>query len=295
MNRTWTPSARTQVHIACVTMCLLLLLASVPATAQQSQNITLLSTQNIRAEYTGCWPYIHTDGREYVALGTRLGTAIVRLTDPSNPVEVGFIPGANDGLREMEQYQTYLYVVANGSNAAGIQVISMANPDSPMLVNTVNTTTLAENVTIDTVRGYLYTTESRPFTAHRGLHIYSLADPVNPVLIATYEPYSVHDITVKGTRGYACDNDLGQVHILDLTNPAAPVELASFPSALVSAHTAWPSTDDRYLFVDDEAVYNGRVLVYNIQSLSQISLVHSFDDLLQSSTHFATVRGNLLF
>jgi choice-of-anchor B domain-containing protein len=263
--------------------------------AQQSQNITLLAAQNLHAEYTGCWPYIHTDGREYVAVGCRLGTAIVRLTDPANPVEVGFISGPSDGVREMEQYQTYLYVVANGANPAGIQVISMADPDNPVLVNTVNTITLAENVTIDTARGYLYTTETRPFTTNRGLHIFSLADPVNPIQIATYEPYSVHDITVKGTRGYACAMNEGQVHVLDLTNPATPVELASFTSALADPHTAWPSSDDRYLFVDDENLGSGRVAVYTIQNLNQISVVHSFDDLPQSSTHFPMVRGNFLF
>ena len=273
----------------------LTLLSVAPAPAQQSQNITLLSTQNPHAEYTGCWPYIHSDGREYVAVGARLGTSIVRLTDPANPVEVAFIPGPSDGVREMEQYQAYLYVVARGPNAAGIQVISMVDPDHPVLANTVNTITTAENVTIDTVRGYLYTTETAPAVMNTGIHIFSLADPVNPVQIGTYEPYTVHDITVKGTRGYACSMGDGKVHILDLTNPATPVEMASFTTALATPHTAWPSTDDHYLFVTDENLGNGRVSDYNIQNLAQITFVHSFDDLLQSSTHFPMVRGNLLF
>lgn len=298
MRPTRTRAPSKPVPLALIGTLLLCLLSASSTLAQQSQNISLLATQNLHAEYTGCWPYIHTDGREYVAVGCRLGTSIVRLTDPANPVEVAFIAGPNDGVREMEQYQTYLYVVARGSNAAGIQVISMADPDHPALVNTVNTITTAENVTIDAARGYLYTTETEPAITNTGLGIFSLADPVNPVEIGTYEPYSVHDITVKGTRGYACAMDQGKVHILDLTNPASPVELASFTSALAFPHTGWPSTDDRYLFVNDENFISdpfGRVAVYDIQNLNQISLVHSFDDLPQSSTHYPMVRGNLLF
>ena len=270
--------------------------------AAQSQNITLLANQNLHSRYSGSTAYVHSDGREYAIVGAGDGTSIVRITDPSNPVEVGFIPGVLAGLREPEQYQSYIYVVELGGNLSGIQVISMADPDHPVLVNTITTTTAAENVTIDTARGYLYTTGSFPHTGGLpGMHIYSLADPANPVLIGTYLPYQIHDLTVKGTRGYACDQTTSIVHILDLTNPATPVELATFTTPFGVAHTANPTADDRYLVVCDEKdVLNpgdvmGRPLVYDIQNLSKITLVFSFDDVPEAITHFPTIRGNFVY
>lgn len=278
----------------------ILLHAVTPKSDAQSQNITLLANQNLHSQYTGTCAYVHSDGREYAVVGAFEGTSIVRLTDPSNPVEVAFIPGPNAGIREPEQYQNYVYVVGSGATGPGIQVISMADPDNPVLVNTVTTTTHAENVTIDAARGYLYTTGSFP-SAHAGLHIYSLADPVTPVLIGTYDAYQVHDVSVKGTRGYACDQTTSLVHILDLTNPAAPVELASFATPFGTAHTANPTADDRYLIVGDEQFVffpgdvMGRPLVYDIQNLSKIALVFSFDDVPEAITHFPTIGGHFLY
>jgi len=274
---------------------------AISAAAQQSQNITLLANQNLHSQYSGNCAYVHSDGREYVAVGALQGTSIVRLTDPANPVEVAFIPGPNAGIREPNQYQSYLYVTGSGSNP-GIQVISMADPDHPVLVNTLTSTTDAENLTIDTARGYLYTCGSVPHApgANYGLHIYSLADPANPIQIGAYEPYQIHDLTVKGTRGYACDQTTSIVHILDLTNPTTPVELATFTTPMGTAHTAIPTADDRNLIVVDEAferpgVTMGRPLVYDIQNLSKISLVFSFDDVTEAITHFPILQGSFVY
>jgi choice-of-anchor B domain-containing protein len=285
----------------CIGLILVSILFVTSAPAQTSRNMQLLSHLNLYSQYIGCWSYIHSDGREYAAVGTRFGTSIVRLTDPANPVEVGFIPGPEHGIREVETYQTYLYVVARGGTTpAGIQVISMANPDSPVLVNTVTDLDVAENVSIDAARGYLYTTESEPYSIQPALDIYSLANPAAPARIAAYEASDIHDITLKGTRGYACSIPDGRVHILDLTNPAAPSEITSFVSANAYTHSAWPTEDERYLIVDDEnlpfgGAPGGAPAVYNIQDLANITQVFRFDDLPASVVHFVFVRGNRAF
>ena len=56
------------------------------ASAQVSRNVQLLShPAPAWAAYSACWSYVHHDGREYAAIGTNVGTAIWRLTDPSGP------------------------------------------------------------------------------------------------------------------------------------------------------------------------------------------------------------------
>ncbi|HEX3112980.1 MAG TPA: choice-of-anchor B family protein [Candidatus Eisenbacteria bacterium] len=288
--------------LAPASFVLSLLLAAPGSNAfAQSQNISLLANQNLHSQYTGSCAYVHSDGREYAVVGALQGTSIVRLTDPANPVEVAFIPSSNAGIREPDQYQSYLYVGASGAGPGpGIQIISMADPDNPVLVNTITTTSDMENITIDTARGYLYTSGSSP-SAQGGMHIYSLADPVNPVQVGTYDTYQIHDVTVKGTRGYACDQTTSIVHILDLTNPATPVEVATFTTPFGTAHTAVPTADDHYLIVVDEQFVGfgfttmGRPLVYDIQNLNKISLVFSFDDVTEAITHFPIIQGNLLY
>lgn len=112
-------------------------LAPTQGAAQVSRNVTLRSHLDSYATYSACWSYVHHDGREYAILGTTEGTSIVRLTDPANPVEVGFINGPTSDWREAKQYRNWVYVVTEGTGAGrGLQVISMENPDQPDLVKT---------------------------------------------------------------------------------------------------------------------------------------------------------------
>ena len=72
---------------ALVLLPVLLVSAAGRAGGQTSRNATLLSSMNIYSQYTGVWGYVHPDGREYAALGTRTGTSIVRLTVPTAPAD----------------------------------------------------------------------------------------------------------------------------------------------------------------------------------------------------------------
>ncbi|HTL99996.1 MAG TPA: choice-of-anchor B family protein [Candidatus Omnitrophota bacterium] len=269
--------------------------------AQQSRNITLLTHLNLYNEYTNSWPYIHTDGREYVAVGTRDGTSIVRLTDPSNPVEVGFIPGIACGTRDVDQYLTYIYVVGRlcGTSSPGIQIISMADPDHPVLVNTAHGfVETSENISIDPVRAILFAAETNELTAPQdGYRILSLADPVNPVGISGSDAYNTHDFTFSGTQGYAAAITDGVMHILDLTAPAVPLELATFATPGGNPHTAWATSDGHYLIVSDENIVEpyGEFSIFDIRNLAQISRVNESNTMPGATVHYPRVRSNQLF
>ena len=113
---------------------LAILAATDPAAAQVSRNVQLLSHPvPAWSQYAACWSYVHHDGREYAAIGTNLGTAIYRLTDPTNPVLVGHITGPTSQWRELKQYRDWLYIVSEGTGAgAGLQIVRMTNPDAPV-------------------------------------------------------------------------------------------------------------------------------------------------------------------
>ena len=82
----------------------------------QNNNVTLLDSSNLYPvsrfwSYSDCWGYTAPDGREYAIIGTFGGTSIVDVTQPTNIVEVAFIPGTTCGFRDMKTYKNYLYVV----------------------------------------------------------------------------------------------------------------------------------------------------------------------------------------
>lgn len=75
-------------------------------------------------------------GREYVVAGYNIGTGVFDITDPSDPVEVGFVDGQNAAWRDLKVYQhydtvagrwrAYAYVTTDGSSD-GLFVIDMSD------------------------------------------------------------------------------------------------------------------------------------------------------------------------
>jgi choice-of-anchor B domain-containing protein len=271
------------------------LLSPNAARSQVARNVTLVSHLKQYSSYSNSWSYIHPDGREYVALGTRFGLSIVRLTDPANPVEVGFFPSINCTTRDADQYQTYIYAIGAvcGNASPGLTIISMADPDHPVLVSELHgVLESSENITIDQARGLLWAAEVNELQAAGGIRILSLADPVNPTLLYANDAYGVHDVTVKGTRAYLNDLSNETIHVLDATNPSSPVEITSFPTG-GSAHSAWPTEDDRYLVTTNEEP-NG-VLVFDIQNpLQPVQTWHEALD-PDAPAHYPRVLGSRAF
>jgi choice-of-anchor B domain-containing protein len=265
--------------------------------------VTLLSHLNLHpvpglSAYSNNWRYVHPDGREYAAVGTRFGVSIVRLTDPVNPVEVAFIPSIGCTTRDVDQYQTYLYAIGGtcgNTSDPGLQIISMADPDHPVLVSELHgMLETSENITIDASRGLLFAGEVNQLQGANGIRIISLADPLNPTLLYASDAYDVHDLTVKGTRAYLSDVLDGILHVVDTTNPSAPVDVASF-STNGPAHSAWPTDDDRYLCVTNENLNGGEVIVYD--ALNPTLPVETWRSTLVplSTAHYPRVLGNRLF
>jgi hypothetical protein len=139
-----------------------------PAQAIPLRNLTLQSWRNDYApapggtNYSSCWSYVHSDGREYAVIGVNGltastgGTAIYNVTDPANAYLVGFIPGPQSIWREMKSYRNWIYVVTEGFSGPnlGLQIIRMTNPEAPVLAATYMTNFYTSHtVSVDTTRG----------------------------------------------------------------------------------------------------------------------------------------------
>jgi len=102
-----------------------------------AQNTQLMGNWNGGAfDYSDLWGY--TDpltGREYALLVARLtGLHVIDITDPRNPVQVGFVASGGVAL-DVKVYKQYAIVINANSPA---QIIDIADPANPTVVSTVH-------------------------------------------------------------------------------------------------------------------------------------------------------------
>src|SRR5262249_9288230 len=105
----------------------------------------------------------------------------------------------------------------------------------------------------------------------------------------------VHDLHVKGTRGYASEIFRGQMVVLDLSDPSHPREITRFQTPRVFTHSAWTSDDGRFLYICDEQPSPDALNVWDIGDISQPRLVYEHEALRNEIPHNPRVRGSQLF
>jgi len=310
---------RPALALAALTACLL----ARPASSQPvTRNITLLAHPTDYApppggqNFSSCWSYIHSDGREYALIGvngngTAAGTAIYNVTVPTAPVLVGFIPGPPSIWREMKSYRNWIYVVSEGEGTGfGLQIIRMTNPDSPVLAATYTTNfTHSHTVSIDTTRGILICNGTRnALEQATGMRVLALqnpgigATPETPVEIAWWpggaipvnDNNYVHDSVPVGNRLYCASIYPGIERVLDFTNPAAPTQIVAWNYPGGFTHNSWPDASGNFLYVTDE-VKGQPLKVFDISNLTSPSLADAITSNPQAIIHNAHVKGTELY
>ena len=274
-------------------------------------------------DYSACWSYVHGDGREYAVIGVgdggawgsgaSEGTAIYNVTNPAAPYRVAFIPGPPSIWREMKQYQSWIYVVTEGTGPGeGLQIIRMTDPEHPVLAATYNATfSRAHTVSVDAARGLLICNGTRLNFGDNisyyasGMRILSLANPEAPVEVGHWPPVVpldansadsiyVHDSLPVGNRLYASSIVYGIQRIFDLTDPSNPVELTEWTYAGSFTHNSWPDATGNWLYVTDER--NGEPLkVFDISNLSAPVMYNGWTPNPAGIVHNVHVMGSDLY
>ncbi|MEX2123176.1 MAG: choice-of-anchor B family protein [Woeseia sp.] len=238
---------------------------------------------------TDVWGFVDLNtGHEYAIVGYNIGTAVVDVTDPENPLEVGFVDGQNAFWRDIKVYQffdsaagrwrAYAYVTTDGSTD-GLFVIDMSElPHAIRKTNYASDFNAAHNVyatNTDYSTGLSLTGEA-PLLAISGSSIgsgqyrgYALDDPASPALVAgAATPDYMHDassiIITDARKDSQCVNASAWCEVLldfneltidvwDITDAASPVRLSRTPySNARYVHSGWWSEDRQFIFVHDE-------------------------------------------
>ncbi len=206
------------------------------------------------------WGY-EAGGTFLAILGNTNGTSFIDVTDPAHPVEVAFVPGPSSSWRDMKTYRHYAYIVTEGTGTGqGMQIVDLADPLNPVLVNTYNATfTTAHNIYIDTAQGRAWILGS-----DTGMRILDLSrDPVNPVEIGSWTDRYVHDAYAAGPYVYLAEINDGLQEIADATDPSALQVLSSWLTPQRATHNCWANPDHTRLATTDEAT-SGHVAVYDV-------------------------------
>lgn len=276
------------------------LLASMASQAQFNLNLLghLPYPNNTCA---GVWHYVDSLGNEYALVGVNDRVAIVDVTTPATLTEVHSVPalqGQSSLWREIKTYGKYAYAVSEGGG--GVIIIDLSG--LPASINSkhyygdgviLNQITSAHALAV--TDGYAYIFGTGGGLAGGGAVILDLADPWNPVYVGQYNQEYIHDGYIRNDTLWAGEIYAGQFSVIDVTNKANPLLLATQTTPGQFCHNTWLTDDSRFLFTTDEI--NGQPLgSFDITDLSNIKLVDTYftDSMPNEEVHNVRVLNDFL-
>jgi choice-of-anchor B domain-containing protein len=294
---------------------LLSILVSVECASAQFtfQNVNLLSdfddlsvtpepTYGIR--YQSCWGWADTVAhREYGIIGSSSGTFIVEVTDPLNPVQRDYVPAPHGNLiwHEYKTYQNYLYIISDDPTPNRFQICDLSYlPDSVHVVFDSNSLfSRAHTIYIEGNKMYLASVTA---SSYKSMQVYSLANPVAPVLLRSlsqdYPAISqVHDMFVTHDTVYAsCANQGLFIFKYDsIANTFSEIgTLTSYPDQGYN-HSSVLSKDHTTLYMCDEVPAGLGTKVVDVTTISTATVDTVFYTNPGDTPHNPYVRDNFLY
>lgn len=265
------------------------------------------------------WGYLSPSGREYAILGLWKGAAFVEVTDPLNPVIVGYVSGGgvNQVWRDMATFGEHAYIVSDGAGI-GLQVVDLTGIDGGVITDTVTDLGVgysrAHNVYVNPDSGFLYLCIPN-LNGGNGLSVVSLSDPAHPVIAGfwtdTDPGVRCHDVQVvsytsgpyTGREIAFCFAEDDGIRIVDVTDKANMFRMSSlvYPTTTYT-HQGWLSDDRQFLFIGDEldelnnpVVDDTVTYVADVGDLNNPTLATTFSNGLCSIDHNLMVRGEFVF
>ena len=267
----------------------------------------------------GIWGWTDPETRrEYalVALGSRV--SFVAVTDPKNPRLVGDLPGVATRVsnREVNVYQNWALVVADGGGANGIQYFDLtrlrdaAGPPIHFTANggLVSGSGRIHNINVNPDTGFAYAVGG---LCGGGLNMIDIPAGFRDVgCWADPELAYIHDTQCVIYRGpdrrftgheICFASAVDALLIVDVTDKSAPQKISRTTYAGVGyTHQGWLTEDHKYFLMDDEldeAFQGVNTLTYlwNLSDLTAPRMFATYEHSTQSIDHNQYVRGNRVY
>ena len=255
------------------------------------------------------------DGKEYGLLCLNEGTAFIDISDPLNPIYLGFLPGESSQhttWRDVKTYDSYAFIVSEDSGH-GMQIFDLTKlrdvPNPPVTFTKdayYNAFGSCHNIVINEETGYAYAVGSSIFGG--GPHFINIQDPLNPIDEGGYSEESyTHDAQVVIYDGPDPDHQgkeilfgANETHvaIVDVTDKNNPTTISTMDYANVNyTHQGWLTEDLRYYFLGDETDeintgINSRTLVFDLEDLDNPQFHLEYFGPTTATDHNGYVNGD---
>jgi len=260
----------------CLFVGFLSLFLFLPKQALTQLNVDSLSHVNYQqlhdSNLNDVWGYVDEMGNEYALVGTSKGTSIVNVTDPTNPVEVFWLPGSTSIWRDPSSHGDYAYVTTEAEDGLLIIDLSLL-PQATNLTTTLytgpanNPWQSAHTCFVDE-NGYAYV-----FGANRGnggvIILDVFTNPMAPIEVGVFDNWYCHDGYVRNDTMYLANIYDGFFSLVDVSDKANPILLGTKTTPSSFTHNSWPSDNGQYVFTTDE-ISGAYIAAYDISDPTNI-------------------------
>lgn len=262
----------------------LLSLISLSLSAQDSLDISLLGRLSYNQTINDVWGWVDTtNNKEYALVGVQNGLSVVDVTNPANPTEVRFFPGASSIWRDMKTFGNYAYTVHDVYNGTGqgVFIVDMTTLGQqypltwefkPSLTVGGQTRTLerAHNLYIDE-QGFMYLFGAN--IGAGGALIFDLnTSATSPTFAGAFDTYYLHDGVARGDTLWGAAVLDGFFLPIDVSNKSNPTILATQNTPFNFTHNIWFSDDNQRVFTTDErtSAYIGEYDVSDLNNITEL-------------------------
>jgi len=259
---------------------------------------------------------------EYAIMGMSGGTSFVRITNPEDPVTVGFVRSQTSASswRDIKVIGNHAYIVSEASGHGlqvfdltrlrGVNAYTIFNPDA------VNSDFgQAHNIVANEDTNFVYAVGSRqagyPLTCAGGLHAFDVSNPLNPTMAGCYGDdgythdaqcvvYHGPDTNYQGREICFAFNE-NSLTIVDVTDKNAMTMIAKTDYVNVAyTHQGWVTEDHEVILMDDEADESrgdGYTMTYvwDVRDLSVPTLKSVYVSSETSIDHNQYIIGDYVF
>ncbi len=269
------------------------------------------------------WGWESSSGNEYLMVGLRDKTTFVNVTDPANPVVVGYLPSHEAGLsdyRDIKVYKDHAFIVGDVPYTAhGMQIFDLtqldgvASADMPAtFTNTAHFDGIAygHNLWINEATGFAYIFRSDKCSA--ATYMVDISDPLNPTTAGTDGCLTVNgadsdaecliyngpDTDYQGRELCFVGSD-DTAYIADVTDKNNLVTIVDFAYPNVRrAHQGVLTADHSYWLISDTmdemmgAEPNTNTVIMDITDLDNPQYVRRQNYPTTASDHNIYLKGN---
>jgi hypothetical protein len=200
---------------------------------------------------------IKQDSLIYIATGNT-GLRIVNISDPENPIEVGYCDTPGQAL-SLAISDNYCYIA---DNDGGVRVIDVSEPDNPFEVDCCEEGNSPVGIYISGNYAYI--------AGHSDFYIIDISNPFNIEIISIIDNGLVNGqkICVEGDYAYAIESNNG-LKVFNVSDPYDPFETAQYD---LPTYTHDIIIMDNYAFITNVIV---GLVVLNISDVNNIYEVGS--------------------